>query len=101
MDMYMKSALWDFFLLPKGSSMVRRRIDAKNTVLLNYESHAATLSSQTHKREVGEMETEWGGGGQSEKDRDRGSFFFFFLRHLSQSHEMWDDIQTWRQIAMT
>lgn len=87
MDIYMKTAL-RVFLLPKGSCTVRRRIDAKNTVLLNYESHAAMLSSQTHKREVGEMEREWGGEErQSEKGRD-------FLRRLFGSREMWDDIQT-------
>lgn len=57
MDVHLNPALW-VFLLPKGRNAVRRRIVAKNTVLLNYESHAATLSSQTHKREVGEMERE-------------------------------------------
>lgn len=77
--------------------MVRRRIDAKNTVLLNYESHAATLSSQTHKREVGEMEGEWGEDSQRKTEIED----FFFSHHLSGSREMWDDIQTWRQIAMT
>lgn len=90
----MKPGLW-IFILPKGSSTVRRRNDAKNTVLLNYESHAATLSSQTHKREVGKMER--GGGSQRKTEREREGF----SRHLSGSCEMWDDIQTWRQIAMT
>lgn len=75
MDIYMKTAL-RVFLLPKGSCTVRRRIDAKNTVLLNYESHAAMLSSQTHKREVGEMEREWGG----EAVRERQRFFTPFIR---------------------